>query len=116
MNHSPLAYAEAYYKSMAAKNMAEVAHYLHPEVRFLSPVASLTGKVVVLEAAERFSSFFNNLTIRAKFESGNQAMVVYNVDFPEPIGISRAAALMTVEEGLITHIELFFDASPFKQK
>jgi hypothetical protein len=37
------------------------------------------------------------------------------MDFAEPIGVCRAAALMTFKDGLIVRNELFFDASPFKR-
>jgi hypothetical protein len=40
-------------------------------------------------------------------------MVVYDLDCPEPVGPFSSSALMTFENGLITKIELFYDARPF---
>jgi hypothetical protein len=42
-------------------------------------------------------------------------MVAYDVDFGEPIGICRSAVMMTFNDGLITRIELFYDARPFEK-
>jgi hypothetical protein len=35
------------------------------------------------------------------------------MDFAEPIGVCRAAALMTFKDGLIVRNEIFFDPRPF---
>jgi hypothetical protein len=40
-------------------------------------------------------------------------MVNYEVDFGEPFGLCRSAALFTFEDNLIARLELFFDARPF---
>lgn len=70
----------------------------------------------MLEATKNFMAFFKTLTLRAKFGFADQAMVVYDVDFPDPIGIIPTASLMTFQEELVTKIELFFDARPFDKK
>ena len=113
MSETNLASAEAYYKAMNNKDLSDLAQYLHPDVRFLGPLAEIIGKEPVLEAAKQFMHLFNSLTIRAKFSSGNQVMLVYDLDCPAPIGSCRIAALMTFGGSLIARIELFFDASPF---
>ena len=110
-----VASAEAYYQAMHNKDLAGVARHLHPDVRFLGPLADLTGKEAVLDAAERFVNLIKNLRVRVKFGSDNMAMLAYDVDFGEPIGICRTAVLMTFNDGLITRIELFFDARLFEK-
>ena len=107
--------AEAYYKAMNDKDLAGVARHLHPEVRFVGPMADLVGKEAVLEAAKRFVTLIKSLRVRAKFGSDDTAMLAYDVDFGEPIGICRTAVLMTFKEGLIASIELFYDARPFEK-
>jgi hypothetical protein len=42
-------------------------------------------------------------------------MLAYDVDLGEPTGMCRTAVLMTFDNGLITCIELFFDARPFEK-
>jgi len=113
---SPAHIAVAYYKAMAAKDINTLAHLLAPEVTFLSPLAKTVGKDAVIDAASKFMNFFTALTIRTHFESNTQAMVIYDVQFPEPIGMVRTGALVTIHDGLISTCELFFDARPFVQK
>lgn len=106
--------AEAYYNAMNNKDLPGTAKYLHPEVHFVSPLADITGKEAVLGAIKGFISYLKNLTIRSKFESGNQLTLVYDGDFPDPIGLVRTAVLMTFKDDLIIGVELFFDASRFE--
>jgi SnoaL-like protein len=107
--------AEAYYKAMNDKDLPGVAKHLHPDVRFIGPLADLTGKEAVLEAAKRFATLIKSLRVHAKFGSDDMAMLAYEVDFGEPIGICRTAVLMTFNEALIARIELFYDARPFEK-
>ena len=109
------ALAEKYYKALNNKNLSEVAPMLHPEIQFVSPMAELCGQASALEAMKRFSSLARSITIRTKFGSESQAMVAYEVDFGDPIGICRSATLMSFRDGLISRIETFYDARPFEQ-
>ena len=111
MNNTAL--IETYYKAVGDKNFEKIEKHLHPDVQFIAPLAKMKGKKAVLEATKRFTTLFKTLKIRASFGSNNQAMVVYDLDCPEPIGIFSSSALMTFENGLITKIELFYDARPF---
>ncbi len=110
-----VASAEAYYQAMNDKNLSAVAKLVHPDVEFVGPMATLAGKEAFLEAASRFMSLVNNIRVRAKFGSDSQAILTYNADFGEPIGICRTAVLMTFGNALITRIELFYDARPFEK-
>lgn len=110
MNSSNLSIAEAYYAAMAAKNVSSIEKYLHPDVKLIAPLADAIGKNAVLEVITKVMSIFNTLTIRAKFSSGDQAMLAYDVNFPAPIGNVSSAVLMTFQDKLILKIELFYDA------
>lgn len=105
--------AEAYYITMGEKNLEGMEKYLHPHVEFISPFAKHKGKEAVLEAAKKFMSLFQTLTIRAKFGSNEQAVMVYDVGLSSPIRNIPTASLMTFQDGRIEKIELFFDARPF---
>ncbi|WP_068468889.1 nuclear transport factor 2 family protein [Candidatus Protochlamydia phocaeensis] len=112
-NHE--AQAEDYYKLIGEKN-AEFQKYLHPDVEFYGPLATLKGKGSVIEATSRFMQTFKSLAIRAKFGAGDQAMIVYEVDVP---GIAKdfpGASLLSFREGLIARIQLFYDGSRFVEK
>lgn len=107
--------AEEYYKYIGEKNSEEIKKYLHLDVEFYAPLATLKGKQAVLESTSNFMTVFKSLTIRAKFSDEKQAMVVYETDIP---GIGKSlpgASLLSFKDGLIIKIELFHDASHFKE-
>ncbi len=108
--------AMAYYTAMSNKDLEALTKHLHPQVHFLTPLAELSGKEPVAKAVKNFMAFFKTLTIQTALSNENQAMIIYNVDFPGPIGEIHAAALLTFESGLISDIELFYDARPFEEK
>lgn len=105
--------AHAYYEAMQAKDISEMKQYLHANVELTSPLAHLTGRDAVLDAVSKLFPLFHTLEIRATFGSNAGAMVVYDFNFMGPLGIVRTAALLTINDDLITRIELFFDARPF---
>ena len=115
MSKDYVAIAVDYYTALGKKEFEEIESYLHPEVQFVAPLAKIAGKEVVFEAAKKFTTFFKTLKVRAKFGSGDQAMIVYDLDCPTPLGAFSAAALLTFKEGLIGKIELFYDARPFEK-
>lgn len=101
--------AETYYQAMIKKDVQEMGKYLHPEVEFISPLGNLKGKEAVIQAAKKATGFFDTMTIRKKFESGNQAFLVLDMQFPAPIGFLPTASLVTLNGNLISRIELFYD-------
>lgn len=105
--------AEEYYKLVGEKNGEGIKRYLHSAVEFYGPLATLKGRDAVVDATSNFMKVFASLTIRAKFGSGDQAMIVYDTDIP---GISKnfpGASLLTFRDGLIVRIELFHDGTRF---
>lgn len=113
MSEKNIASALAYYQAMNNKDLSVMEKYLHPKVRLISPLADITGKDAVLNSVKYLLTLFNKLTIRAQFSSGDRVMLAYDIDFPAPIGLSRAAVLLTFQNSLIIHYELFFDTRPF---
>jgi hypothetical protein len=108
--------AEEYYKLIGEKNVDGIKKYLAHDVEFYSPLATLKGREVVLEATSNFMNAIASLRIRAKFDSGDQAMIVYNVDFPGVASNFPGASLLSFRNNLIVRIELFHDASHFKKE
>lgn len=107
--------AERYYQLVGEKNAEGIKEFLHPDVEFFGPLATLKGREAVLEATRGFMNAFRTMAIRKKFGSGDQAMIVYDSDIP---GISTSfpgASLLSFRDGLIVKIELFFDGSLFKK-
>lgn len=110
MSNSNLAIAEAYFAAMSAKNIASLEVYLHPDIELIAPLAKVTEKAAVLEQIIKAMSLFNTLIVRTKFSSDDHAIVIYDVEFPAPVGKMSTAALLTFQDSLIIKIELFYDA------
>ena len=104
----------AYYTAMANKNIATMEPYLHPTIKIISPFGTTTGKEAVLKGAEQWFNFFEGLTIRTHFGSGNQVMAVIDFNCPAPIGFLRSAVLITFKDNLIASTELFHDTQALK--
>lgn len=113
MNQNNVAIAKVFYTAMSEKNIETMEKHVHPDIQFSAPLAKLQGKEAYLEALKGFTAFFKTLTLRATFGEGDQAVVVYDVDCPPPIGKLPSAALLTFQEGLIIRVELFYDARAF---
>lgn len=116
METSNLTSAVEYYKLMGQKNIAELKKYLHSDVEWYGPMATLKGKEAVIEATGNFMNMIESLTVRAKFSAGDQAMLVYDTDVP---GIGKGipcATLINFRDGLIVRFEVFYDGSRFIEK
>ena len=112
MKKDNVAIAEAYYTNWGNKNLEGMAQFLHPDVRVLSPVSEMIGKECVVEALTKGVALLTSLNIRAKFGSEDQAMIVFDLNFPAPIGTLPSASLLTIRDGLIVNIELFYNNPP----
>lgn len=116
MSEKNAASAIDYYQSMNNKDLPKMEKYLHPEVRMIGPLAEISGKESVFNAVKHFINLFKTLHIRSVCFNKNEVMLAYDIECPAPIGLSRAAVLLTFEEGLIIQYELFYDARPFEKK
>lgn len=100
----------AYYAALGEKNIEKVKGYLHPDIQFTDPQETVIGREAVLQAAKGFTDIFKSLTIRSKFGSEDQAMIVYEVEIPGLPKKLQAASLLSFQEGFISKIELFYDS------
>ena len=113
MTENNVASAESYYEAFNEKDISGMGRHLHPEVQFVAPMGESSGKESVLEAARRLLGTIKSIKVRAKFGSGDQVMLAYDLYYGEPVAVCRTAVLMKFRDGLIAHIELFYDARPF---
>lgn len=108
--------AYAYYTLVGQKNAEGISEYLHPDVTFSGPLSTAKGKEAVVKATSGFMNAFKSLAIRAQFGSNDQAVIVYDTNIPGISDNFPGVSLLTFKDGLITKIELFFDASLFREK
>lgn len=114
MSKNNLAIAEAYYTEVGKKNIGFVEQHLHPDAVLITPMATVHGKSAIVEATKNFTNMFKTLKIRSKFGGEDQAVIIYDLD--SLVGHISSSSLMTFKDGLVTKIELFYDARPFVTK
>jgi hypothetical protein len=105
--------AEAYLAAWQKKDLAGIGEHLHADVHFKGPMSETTGKDAFLAAAQRIFPPLQSLTVRHTFASGGAVAAIYDFNCAAPIGVCRTAELITFQDGLISGVELFFDARPF---
>jgi len=96
MSNNNLSNVLAYYQAINEKKPDLAAEYLDDAVQLITPLDEKHGKNEVVNAIRGFCSTKETLSIRAKFSSDNQVMLVYDVIFPKPIGNLKAAGLLTL--------------------
>ena len=106
--------ALAYYQAINNKDALAAEKCLHSDVRIISPLATVQGKELVLDALKGLIKLCSKVVIRAQFSADNQVMLAADMHFSDPIGILRAALLLQFEDGLIYKIEMFYDGSQAK--
>ena len=101
---------------MSEKNIKKMEELLHPDIVLIGPLAELQGKEAVVQAIKGFTSAFKALNVRKKFHNEDQVMLAIDTEFPAPVGNHRTASLVTIQEGLIERIELFYDTQSIVSK
>lgn len=104
----------AYLDAWSRKDLPGIAVHIHPDVRFKGPMQVFQGREPYLGATNRVFPLLEKLDLRARFISGDRAMLVYDFVCRDPIGVSRTAEMVRFEGELIRETELFFDARPFE--
>ncbi len=115
MDTAKMKLVEEYYNTFATKDLNGIKKYLHPDLKFVGPMAESKGVDAYLEASKHFFGFFQKLTIRTVCGSKEGVMLAYDFDCPDPVGFCRGAAYVSFTGDLISRIELFYDARPFEQ-
>lgn len=110
MSDSNLSIVLSYYDAINHNDPNLAAKKLADDVKIISPLATKTGKVDVIEALKNICSIVERVTIRSKFSSEDHVMLALDMRFPKPIGILRVASLLKLEQGLIARIEMFYDS------
>lgn len=92
-----------------------MATFLHEDVQLITPLSKLSGKQAYSEAVGNFVGVVQNYVIRAVFEVGEEAFVIYDLECEKPIGIIPSSALLTFQDGRIINNELFHDTNLFQK-
>jgi ketosteroid isomerase-like protein len=116
MINNNMALAKAFYTAMGEKGITYIGEHVHPKIEFVSPLGNALGKEAYLKSVEHFLTLLQSLKIRTICGADEHVVLVYDVHFPGQLGTVPTASLMSFRDGLITRIELFYDARPFEKK
>lgn len=111
-----LATVRAYYDAINRKQVDVAADQLAEHVEIHSPLGSKYGKGDVVEALKGFATLVQQITITTECPVDDHIMLAYDMLFPEPIGMLRAAGLTKLQQQKIVYIELFYDAQKILSK
>ncbi len=106
---------EAYLGALQKKDLETIRSLVHPELNFKTPLMEFFNREDFLEATKRIMGVHQGIIVKSRFSSQDQAIFTYEIKFPDPIGVSRTANLMTIADSKIKSIELFYDARPFEK-
>ena len=115
MNANVLEIGEAYLNALGTRDINKITSLVDPNIWFKMPMAEVFNRNDFIMAVRRMQANLRELNILHKFSSGNTAMFIYDVTFNDPVGVVRAASLMTIEGDKIKEIEIIFDARPFER-
>lgn len=116
MSNNNLETVLAYYEAINQKQPDLAAEKLAENVNLITPLDEKHGKSEVLDAVKGFCLAVEKVSIKAQFSKDNQVMLAYDILFPKPVGNLRAAGLITLDQGLIANIELFYDGRVVQAK
>jgi len=109
---NPETIARTYLDSVATKDLDRCASLLAPEVTFRGPASQYKGAAEILAAFRRLSSIHVRTDIQRVFSDGNEVCVIY--DFvTDTMGAMPTIEWLTIEDGKIASIKLFYDQVPW---
>lgn len=100
-----------YYEAVSNKNLDKALNCIDSNIHFISPMSEVKGKEDFSKAVEGYISMINTLSIRTICGNNEEAIILYNVTIKGKSEPLRTAAFARFSEGLIVHLELFFNAS-----
>lgn len=107
--------AQEYYTAMKGKDLSGVEHYVDDNVMFSGPFAQISGKKEYLQVCQEFMDHIETLEIKNVFGSENRAVVVYDVYFPAPIGITPGVAVVDFDGDIIKSFNVFYDSARMEE-
>jgi hypothetical protein len=109
------AYYDCWTGGAATYDEARVRGILAPDMIFEGPVAGhRVGAEPFITALGRIAAALTDVRMIRQFQSGNEAVALYDADLTKPEGTFRFAEYFRIENGKIQEIKLVFDATKFR--
>lgn len=102
-----------YVEAWTRRDLAAIIACMHPDVIFVGPNVNANGRDGYAASTQRFLGLLEQVTVRARCEGGDDAMIAYDFVCRPPIGRVPTAELVNFRDGLIGRSEIFFDTRLF---
>ena len=106
---------EAYLNALGKRDIPKITSLVDEAIWLKMPMTEVFNRNDFIMAVRRMLANLRELNILQKFSSDNHAMFLYEITFNDPVGIVKAASLMTIEGDKIKEMEVIYDARPFER-
>lgn len=104
--------ALAYHHAWTGRDLELAMTYLAEDIICEAPAGRLAGKDAVRGFMGPFTQILTGSSVLAAFGDDRTALVMYDTT-TIPVPHAPAAELITVADGLVTHLRIIFDRAPF---
>jgi ketosteroid isomerase-like protein len=104
---------DRYYEAWGNKDVPAVRSLLHDDLSFKGPIDTFDNADAYVTSIQQLFPIVRAVEPRKVFVDGQDACTVYDLVTATPAGTAPVAEWVTVKDGKIAAIRVFFDARPF---
>ena len=105
----PLAVVQGYHRAWTSRDFASARGYLSPTLETDVPINTYSGPGDWIEAVERTRNMADGVELLAELSNEGEALLLYDMLFPLPLGKLRVAEHFAVSGDRITRIRHVHD-------
>ncbi|HEY4176396.1 MAG TPA: nuclear transport factor 2 family protein [Kofleriaceae bacterium] len=114
MTKNAEAVALAYMDAVTAKDFARLEAIFAPNIKFEGPSRSIDNRTELMDALRRMSAILVKNDVKRVFSDGSEVCVIYDV-VTDAIAPLPTVEWLTINEGRIQSIKLFYDQVPWQK-
>jgi hypothetical protein len=114
MTRDSKAIALAYLEAVGTKQLDRLDTLVSPEVRFVGPATTMTGRDDLVAAFRRISAVHVKNEIKRVFTDGDEVCVIYDL-LTDTIGALPTVEWLKIGDGRIQSINLYYDQLPWQR-
>jgi hypothetical protein len=101
----------AYFDAWTHQRVDEAFALLAADLHFNGPGGSFNSAEAFRPGLQAFAAMTKGARERELIVEGDRAALLYDCDWPEPVGTFRLGSFFRVKSGKITHYDVWFDAT-----
>lgn len=105
----PLAVVQEYHRAWTSRDFASAKRYLSPTLETDVPINTYSGPGEWIEAVERTRNMADGVELLSELSNDGEALLLYDMRFPPPLGKLRVAEHFSVSGERITRIRHVHD-------